>query len=130
MWKNETRRVKTVTQTENIEHTQARLGEYLKGKWKKKITHLEYIINIDIKLISEEGTLLWLSSKDKKADIGREITVVQHQALNLISSPPPKKKYWKQKQVAIAGYVENLRQNGSHCNSVPNIGKRIIRQAT
>jgi hypothetical protein len=49
------------------------------------MTHVEYIINIDIKLISEEGTLLWLSSKDLKADPGREITVAQHQALNPIS---------------------------------------------
>jgi hypothetical protein len=49
------------------------------------MTHLEHIINTDIKLISDEGTLLWLSSKDQKADTGREITVAQHQALNQIS---------------------------------------------
>ena len=36
------------------------------------MTHLEYILNINIKLISEDGTLLWLSSKDLKADTGRE----------------------------------------------------------
>jgi len=48
------------------------------------MVHLEYIIHIDIKLISE-CKLLWLSSKDLKADTGREITVTQHQALNQIS---------------------------------------------
>jgi hypothetical protein len=48
------------------------------------MTRLEYIIHIDIKLISE-CKLLWLLSKNLKADTGREITVAQHQALNQIS---------------------------------------------
>jgi hypothetical protein len=59
--------------------------ERVKAKWKSKMTLLEYIINIDIKLISEECTLLWLSIKDLKADTGIEITVAQHRTLNPIS---------------------------------------------
>jgi len=50
---------------------------------------------------------------------------------NTASSVKPnivQQKYWKQKQAAIADYVENLRQNDSHYSSVPNIGKRYIKQ--
>lgn len=86
--------------------------------------HLEYITHIDIKLISE-CKLLWLSSKDLKADIGREITVAQHQALNQISC---NKNIGNRSRKLLQTMSENLRQNGSHYSSVPNIGKRYIKQ--
>ena len=61
-----------------------KIRRIFKGKWNSKIKHLECIINIDIKLISEEVTFLWLSSKNLKADTGREPTV-KLQALNPVS---------------------------------------------
>jgi len=35
-----------------IQHTKARLGEFLKNKWKNKLMHGMYIRNIDRQLIS------------------------------------------------------------------------------
>jgi hypothetical protein len=87
---------------EGIEHNTSKIRRILKGKWNGKITYLEYVMNIDIKLISAEGTVLWLSSKDLKADTGREITIAQHQSLNPISC----NQVWRQKQVAITANVE------------------------
>ena len=77
--------METVTQKGKHRTHTRKFRRIFKRKWNSKITHLEHVINTDIKLISEEGTLLWLSSKDLKADTGREITVGQHQALNQIS---------------------------------------------
>ena len=51
---------------DGTQHTKARLREVLKEKWKNKLMHLQYIRNIDIKLISEEYTFLWLSKGDLK----------------------------------------------------------------
>jgi hypothetical protein len=43
---------KSDSKQEGIQHTKARLGEVLKNKWKNKVVHGQYIINIDRELIS------------------------------------------------------------------------------
>jgi len=57
------------------------LGESLKKNLKNKVMHGQYIRNIDRQLISEEGTFLWLSNGDLKAETESEIVAVQDQAL-------------------------------------------------
>jgi hypothetical protein len=52
---------KSDVKQEGIQHTKARLGEVLKNKWKNKVMHGQYIINIDRQLTGEEDTFLWLS---------------------------------------------------------------------
>jgi hypothetical protein len=49
---------KSDAKQDGIQHTKARLGESLKKKWKNKVMHGQYIINIDKQLISEEDTFL------------------------------------------------------------------------
>ena len=66
---------------DRIQHTKARLGEYLKKKWKKKLMHGQYVRNIDRQLISEEDTFIWLSKGDLKAETESEIVAGQDQAL-------------------------------------------------
>ena len=44
--------------SDGTQHTKARLREVLKGKWKNKVMHGQYLKNIDRQLISEEDTLL------------------------------------------------------------------------
>ena len=68
------------TKQNEIQHTKAKLGESLK-KWKNKVMHGQYIINIDRQLISEEDTFLWLSKGDLKAETERETVAAQDQAL-------------------------------------------------
>ena len=53
--------------SDGTQHTKTRLREVLKEKWKNKVMHGQYIRNIDIQLISEEDTFLWLSKGDLKA---------------------------------------------------------------
>ena len=67
---------------DEMQHTKERLGEVLKKKWKNKVMHGQYIRNMDRQLISEEGTLLWLSKGDLKAETEGEIVAAQDQALN------------------------------------------------
>jgi len=43
--------------------------------------HGQYIRNINRQLISEEGTILWLSKEDLKAETESEIVAAQDQAL-------------------------------------------------
>jgi hypothetical protein len=65
-----------------IQHTRAKLGgESLKEKWKNKVTHGQYIRNIDRQLISEEDAFLWLSKGDLKAETESEIVAAQDRAL-------------------------------------------------
>jgi hypothetical protein len=52
---------KSDAKQEGIQHTNARLGEVLKNKWKNKVMHGQYIRNIDRQLMIEEDTFLWLS---------------------------------------------------------------------
>jgi hypothetical protein len=65
-----------------MQHTNGRLGEVLKKKWKNKVTHGQYLRNMDRQLISEEDTFLWLSKGDLKAETENEIVAAQDQALN------------------------------------------------
>jgi len=44
-----------------------------KKKWKNKVMHGQYIINVDRQLISEEDTFLWPSKGDVKAETESEI---------------------------------------------------------
>ena len=66
---------------DEIKHTKERLEEGLKKKWKNKVTHGQYIRNMDRQFISEEDAFLWLS-KDLKAETESEIVAAQDQALN------------------------------------------------
>ena len=74
-------RGKNDAKQDEIKHTKERLGEGLKRKWKNKVTHGQYIRNMDRQLISEEDAFLWLS-KDLKAGTESEIVAAQDQALN------------------------------------------------
>jgi len=64
---------KSDTTQDEIQHTKARLGEFLKKKWKNKVMHRQYVRNTDRQLISEEDTFLWLSKEDLKAETESEI---------------------------------------------------------
>jgi hypothetical protein len=64
-----------------MQHTRARLGEYLKTKWKNKVMHWQYIRSLGRQLISEEDTFLWLSKGDLKAETESEIVAAQDEAL-------------------------------------------------
>ena len=44
--------------SDGTQNTKARLRQFLKGKWKNKVMHGQYIRNIDRQLISEEDTFL------------------------------------------------------------------------
>jgi hypothetical protein len=66
---------------DGIQHKKAELGELLKKNWKNKATHGQYIRNIDIQLISEEDTFLWLTKEDVKSETESEIVAAQSQAL-------------------------------------------------
>ena len=72
---------KSDAKQDGIQHTKARLGEFLKKKWKNKVMYGQYVRNIDRQLISEEDTFLWLSKGDVKAETEREIMAAQDQAL-------------------------------------------------
>jgi hypothetical protein len=67
---------------DEMQHTKGRLGDVLKKKWKNQVMHGQYIRNMDRQLISEEGTFLWLSKGDLKAETESEIVAAQDQALN------------------------------------------------
>jgi hypothetical protein len=58
---------KSDSKQDEMQHTKARLEEFLKTKWKNKVMHLQYIRKIDGQLVSEEDILLWLSQGDPKA---------------------------------------------------------------
>ena len=57
------------------------MGDSLKKIGNNKIMYWEYIINTDRQLISEQGTFLWLSKGDQKAETESQIVVAQYQAL-------------------------------------------------
>ena len=58
---------------DGIQHTKARLREFLKKKRKNKVMHGQCISKIDRQLITEEDTFLWLWKGDLKAETGSEI---------------------------------------------------------
>jgi hypothetical protein len=91
---------------DGIQNTTARLAESLNEKWENKVLHGQYIRSIDKHLISEEDTFLWLSEGDLKAETESEIVAAQDQALQ---TKYRAKKYRKQKKIANADYVTNLR---------------------
>jgi hypothetical protein len=57
------------------------LGVDLKNKRKNKVMHGQYIRNIDREFINEEGTFLWLSKEDLKAETETEIVAAQDQTI-------------------------------------------------
>jgi hypothetical protein len=67
---------------DEMQHTNRRLGEVLRRKWKNKVMHWQYIRNMNRQLISEEDTLLWLSKGNFKAETESVIVAAQDQALN------------------------------------------------
>jgi hypothetical protein len=91
---------------DGIQNTKEKLAESLKDKWENKVMHGQYIRSIDKHLISEEDTFLWLSKGDLKAEPESEIVAAQDQALRTKYHAT---KYCKQKQIANADYVTNLR---------------------
>jgi hypothetical protein len=80
------------------------LEESLKEKWENKVMHGQYIRSIDKHLISKEDTFLWLSKGDLKAETERQHKT-KHYKQNTMQQ-----KYYKQKKVANANYVNNLRR--------------------
>jgi hypothetical protein len=67
---------------DEMQYMKERLGEVLKKKCKNKVMHGQYITNMDRQLISEEGTFLWLSKGDLKAETESKIVAAQEQVLN------------------------------------------------
>lgn len=53
----------------------------LKKKLESNVMHGQYIMSINMLLIIEEGTFLWLSSGDTKAETENEIVAAQDQVL-------------------------------------------------
>jgi ElaB/YqjD/DUF883 family membrane-anchored ribosome-binding protein len=47
---------KSDAKQDETQHTKARLGKFLKKKWKNKVMHGQYIRNTDRQLICEEDT--------------------------------------------------------------------------
>ena len=72
---------KSDAQQDGIQHTKTRLGECLKKKSKNKLMYVQYIRNIDRRLIGAEDKFLWLSRGDLKAETESEIVAAQDQAL-------------------------------------------------
>ena len=60
----------------------AKLAEVLQKKWESKVTHGQYIKNMDRQLIGEEDTFFWLLKGDLKAETESEIVATQDQALH------------------------------------------------
>jgi nitrogenase subunit NifH len=59
----------------------AKLGEVLKKKWKNKAMHGQYIRKIEMQLISEVDTFLWITKADLTAETETDIVAPQDQAL-------------------------------------------------
>jgi len=72
---------KSDAKQDGIQHTEVRLGEFLKEKWKNKVLYGQYIRNIDRQVISEEDTFLWLLKRDLKAQNESEIVAAQDREL-------------------------------------------------
>jgi hypothetical protein len=83
-----------------MQHTKERLVDVIKKKWKNKIMHGQYIRNMDRQLINEEGTSLWLSKGDLKAETESEIVAAQDQTLNT--------KYYTQRRIVNADFSNNM----------------------
>jgi len=67
------RNEKSDAKQDGIQHTKARVGKSLKGKWRNKVMHGLYITDIDRQLISEEDTFLRLSKGDLKVESESQI---------------------------------------------------------
>jgi predicted nuclease with TOPRIM domain len=70
---------KSDAKQDGIQHTKARLGEFLKNMEKQSkawTVHYKYR-----QLVSEEDTFFWISMGDLKAETESEIVAVQDQAL-------------------------------------------------
>jgi hypothetical protein len=73
--------MRTMTQKREAFNTKVRLGESLKKKWESRVMHDQYIRIMDRQLISEEDTLLWLSTGDLKGKTESDKIAAQDQAL-------------------------------------------------
>ena len=69
------------TKKEGVLRIKARLGRFLKKKWKSKVVDGQYFRNIGRQHSSEEGTFLWLWRRDLKGETESEIMAVQDQVL-------------------------------------------------
>jgi putative ubiquitin-RnfH superfamily antitoxin RatB of RatAB toxin-antitoxin module len=70
------------TKKEDIQHTKARLGIYLKKKWESKAMNDEYIRSIHREIITEEGMFLRLLREALKEETESARTSAQDQALD------------------------------------------------
>jgi hypothetical protein len=70
------------TRKEDIKHTKARLGTYLKKKWGNKAMNDQYIRSIHREIISDEDMFLWLLREALKEETESARTPAQDQALD------------------------------------------------
>jgi hypothetical protein len=89
--------------------------------------HGQYIRSIDKHLISKEDTFLWLSKGDLNAETGSEIVAAPDQALQTKYHAT---KILKTEKDSKCRSCHQFEETVDHIVSVPNIGKRTIRQMT
>jgi hypothetical protein len=100
---------------EGIQHTKAKLGEYLKKKRERKVMHGQYIRSADSETIGEENTMLWLV----RGDLGATLTVQQQQHVRHCKPNVTQQSYDRQQQTASASSAHNFmrQRNTSHQHS-------------
>jgi len=100
------------------QHIKAKFGDSLRKKWERSVMHGQYIRSMDMQLISQEDTFLWLLRGDLKGETESEIIAPQDQALQ--TEKDSKGRLCKQ-------FDETYR---THRISMPNSGKRTIYKET
>jgi len=99
------------TKKEGNQHIKAKFGDSFKKKWESKVMHGQYIRSMDMQLISQEDTFLWLLRVHLKGETESEIIAALDQALQTKYHAT---KYYTQKKIAKADSVNNLMRHIEH----------------